>query len=287
MYMGILNKLLLKSNSYNYYKNNYEELVKKNEELNNQLISVQNGLDDYIQTYKNVVNEEKYIVRECNCCGTKLPFFVPFNRRLQGQCPKCASLERTRLICYYFEHYTEMFSKNNKLLHFAPEIGLHKIFSSHNNIDYYPVDIDENRPIRMNVNMCDIPFKDNTFDYIFASHVLEHILDDKKAMSELFRVVKSSDDGGKVFLMVPIFFNLEETFENPEYNTDELRLKYFGQEDHVRKYACDFVDRLKDVGFNVTRFNSRMVEKDIRLKYGFSNLDKEHDMDIIFICEKE
>ena len=34
-----------------------------------------------------------------------------------------------------------------------------------------------------------------TFDIVFSNHVLEHIEDDKKAMSELFRVLKPSGMG--------------------------------------------------------------------------------------------
>ncbi|MDP6908310.1 MAG: class I SAM-dependent methyltransferase, partial [Flavobacteriales bacterium] len=51
---------------------------------------------------------------------------------------------------------------------------------------------------------CDIqnmPFDDNSFDVIFCNHVLEHVEDDYKAMSELFRVLKPD---GFAILQVPV-----------------------------------------------------------------------------------
>lgn len=43
-----------------------------------------------------------------------------------------------------------------------------------------------------------------------------------------------------------------ETLENPVYNTDALRLKHYGQCDHVRKYGSDYQKHLEQAGFHVT-----------------------------------
>lgn len=45
-----------------------------------------------------------------------------------------------------------------------------------------------------------IPFDDNTFDFIVAADVLEHIYDTTNALSELTRVLKPN---GKIFISVP------------------------------------------------------------------------------------
>ena len=203
------------------------------------------------------------------------------NGRKHASCPSCHSFERTRLLFYYIKkYYNDIFNlkENKKLLHFAPEKQLFSIFSRLNNLDYWPVDIDSNNNIRKQIDMCDIPFDDDYFDFIISCHVLEHIPNDIKAMSELYRVVKSE---GVVFLMVPLFRDLDKTFENEEYNTDELRTKYFGQKDHVRKYAMDFKDRLESVGFNVSTFGPEDIDKNLVVKYGVSNKN-----DIVFICKK-
>ena len=164
-----------------------------------------------------------------------------------------------------------------RILHFAPEPIFHKLFSSFKDIDYWPVDLNPKmRGVRKAVDITNIPFDDNSFDLIMCTHVLEHIPDDKKAMSELYRVLKPQT--GIAFLNVPVF-NIPVTFENPEYNTPELRLKYFGQEDHVRKYGKDYIDRLRAIGFIVENFKD-LDEKDLK-RYSISKNDK------MYWCRKD
>lgn len=50
-------------------------------------------------------------------------------------------------------------------------------------------------------------------------------------------------------MMVPIIG--EATHEDPSICLPEDRVKYFGQENHVRLYGMDFRDRLCGVGFEV------------------------------------
>ena len=35
----------------------------------------------------------------------------------------------------------------------------------------------------------DMPFEDNTYDLIWCSHVLEHVPDDRRALSEIRRIL--------------------------------------------------------------------------------------------------
>lgn len=45
-----------------------------------------------------------------------------------------------------------------------------------------------------------LPFKDNSIDYVISSHVLEHFLDPIKTLKEWYRVIKP---GGYIFAIVP------------------------------------------------------------------------------------
>lgn len=46
----------------------------------------------------------------------------------------------------------------------------------------------------------DLPFDDNTWDYVLSSHVLEHFFDPIKAIKEWLRVTRP---GGYIFMIVP------------------------------------------------------------------------------------
>src|SRR4030065_713672 len=81
------------------------------------------------------------------------------------------------------------------------------------NIDYVTADLDpRNAMVQMDVS--NIQYPDNSFDVIYASHVLEHIPDDRKAMRELCRVLKSD---GWAILQVPIWG--KETLEDQNIKT--------------------------------------------------------------------
>ena len=239
---------------------------------------------DTIEAYlKKIFNEFEMDQKYCPICEKSSYVFLPFgiNPRDNAMCPHCGSLERHRQIYLYFKNETNIFKENIKLLHFAPELIFHKIFSESENIDYWPVDLFRNDSnIKENVDMQNIPYEDNSFDIIFNSHILEHVPDDKKAIEELYRVIKPQSKRGIVVTMVPIDYNLDETFEKEEYNTPELRLKYYGQDDHVRIYGKDFLKRLKSVGFHVEIYKpENLLEKNIIEKYGLLNEE-------IFICRK-
>jgi len=92
-------------------------------------------------------------------------------------------------------------------------------------------------------------YADNSVDIFLCSHVLEHIPEDRKAMRELYRILKP---GGFGVVLVPLVIGIEETHEDPSIDTIALRWKYFGMGDHVRQYGRrDFVKRLAAAGFRV------------------------------------
>ena len=109
-----------------------------------------------------------------------------------------------------------------------------------------------------------IPEKENSFDLIICYHILEHVIEDVKAMKELHRVLKPN---GTVLIQTP--FKEGEIYEDYSITSEAERLLHFGQEDHVRIYSIDGLKkRLESVGFAVT---VKQFEKDTYL--GFS--DKE------------
>lgn len=59
----------------------------------------------------------------------------------------------------------------------------------------------------------DLPFKDNIWDFVISSHVIEHFYDPVKTVEEWLRVVKP---GGYVYIIAP---HKERTFDKPRPRT--------------------------------------------------------------------
>ena len=118
------------------------------------------------------------------------------------------------------------------------------------NVEYVTADIFK-KDVLVKMNITDIQFPDDSFDAIICNHVLEHIIDDGKAMSELYRTLRP---GGWAILQVPVSQVLTNTYEDFSITTMEGREEAFGQYDHVRIYAEDYQDRLAQAGFTVSVF---------------------------------
>ena len=218
--------------------------------------------------------------KNCPICKKNVRIFWPYGVMLRpgAQCPHCRALERHRTLWLYFET-CDLFKKPGmKLLHFAPERAFLSRFSGMDNIDYWPVDFDPTIPgIRRTANIMDIPFEDDSMDMIICNHVMEHIEDETKALTELRRVLKPD---GIAIINAPVDPERETTFENPAYNTPELRLKYFGQHDHVRIYGRDYPERLKKV------FRVEALEPNRRLTAQQLKDYSVWEGDRIYVCRK-
>ncbi len=165
--------------------------------------------------------------------------------------PSTLSLERHRVLWLYLKNETAFFTQPQKVLHFAPEQAFYKRFRKLNHLDYTTTDLFS--PLAdVKADICDLPFGDNSFDFILCNHVLEHIPDDTKAMQELYRVLKPS---GTAILQIPQDYNRKTTFEDNSITDPKERAKIFGQYDHVRIYGMDYFEKLQKIGFEVNPVN--------------------------------
>ncbi|WP_298236980.1 class I SAM-dependent methyltransferase [uncultured Algibacter sp.] len=224
----------------------------------------------------------------CPICNSSFKKFAPFgtSQRESRKCHNCGSLERHRLIFLYLNEKFNFFNNNSKdkirLLHFAPEKMFYNIFSENNGIEYTACDLfpkEYNGKTKITkADITKIPFEDNSFDFIICSHVLEHIPNDRLAMSELYRVLSKKGDA---ILQVPIDYKRDKTYEDPNINSREERLQEYGHPDHVRYYGKDYKERLESCGFtvNVDHFISTLSKNNI-FKYGLL------ESELIYHCKK-
>ncbi len=190
---------------------------------------------------------------ECPVCGRTFRKFLPYgvSSRDNVLCPACLSLERHRLIWLYLRDKTDFFTNSYKVLHVAPEQSFLKRFKALKNLDYTTADLES--PIAdIHFDLHDIPLEDNLYDFFICNHVLEHVEDDLKVLSEIFRVLKP---GGRAILQVPLDYSRELTYEDKEIVSPHEREKHFGQKDHLRVFGLDYPERLRSAGFDVAEIS--------------------------------
>jgi len=162
----------------------------------------------------------------CPICEKGYSRFLlgPDNIRSKSKCPGCSSLERHRLLWFYLTKELNILTSDIKLLNVSPDYAIQTQLRSLTNVDYTSVDLDS--PLAMhNEDLTKLSFKDNSFDAILCYHVLEHIEDDKRAISELYRVLKP---GGWAIPQSPIDNDREKTYEDHTITSPAERKKAFG-----------------------------------------------------------
>jgi SAM-dependent methyltransferase len=205
---------------------------------------------------------------ECPICGSTFRKFLPYgyeNVRENALCPKCLSLERHRLTWLYLHEKVAFFEKPRKVLHIAPEQCFEERFRNLANLEYITADL-ESPLADYKCNVQELPFAENEFDMVICNHVLEHVDDDTRAMSEILRVMKP---GAEAIILVPVDFTREITYEDQNIQTAKERKEHFGQYDHQRVYGLDFPKRLKNIGYLIpdTNFIDEVLpEKKIRYR---------------------
>lgn len=202
--------------------------------------------------------------RRCIICGKAVRRFMPYRDGWRGAppliraldvvgsdldnfgCPHCGSHDRERHLLLYMQESGMLEGMEQKaVMHFAPEPHLSRRIAALKPARYVRCDLFPSEPDIARVDMLDIPFEAQSFDLVIANHVLEHVADDAKALSEIRRVLKVA---GRAILQTPFSAALTRTWEDPGISTDVARLQAYGQEDHVRLYGRDIFERFAAVG---------------------------------------
>lgn len=183
----------------------------------------------------------------CPICGGRYRAWIVADGKWWNQvCPGCDSLPRQRLIWLWLQRETAFFRERARMLHVAPEAQMQRRFRGMRNLGYTSTDIAS--PLAgVHADLTAAPWPDASFDVIFCNHVLEHIPDDRTAIAELHRMMAP---GGWGLALVPFRMD-RETSEDPTITAAQDRLRAFGQEDHVRVYGRDYLERLAGGGFDV------------------------------------
>lgn len=175
----------------------------------------------------------------------------------------------------FIQQHTSLFTKEQVLLHVAPERFYFDRFREDPRVRYTAIDLfapGYTYPEgTINMDITRLEFPDATFDAVICSHVLEHVHDDRLAMRELRRVLKP---GGWAIIQVPRRKGLEHTDEDITITDPQERFRRFGQADHFRIYGTDLKERLSGAGFavEVVPFSQSFTPAE-RFRYGLPNAE--------------
>lgn len=225
---------------------------------------------------------------ECPICGYQGPFEdvnPQTGFRKHAKCPQCGSLERHRL--QYLVVRTVLRGlpvAQMTMLHVAPEPFFRAFFSQqfgkYETADLHAEDVDHR------VDLQSLPFADASYDVVFASHVLEHIPDDRKAIQEIRRILKPN---GLAMLPVPLMSKKTVEYDGPDPN------EYY----HVRAPGLDYFDRYTTYFSRVEKYASDTLPEKYQL-FVYENRTKwqlcespllqaegERHIDIVPVCYVE
>jgi SAM-dependent methyltransferase len=203
---------------------------------------------------------EPRLPRTCPICGCSGVFVsVGHPPRWDARCPNCGSRERHRLLHLWIIEGGGNKLAGKRILHFAPEKIMMR--QMRGNPLYETADLHQ-PGVTHRVDIAHVDLPDASYDVVIANHVLEHVLDDRMAMRQVYRLLKP---GGLALLSVPVNASRQETYENPAISASAERHAHFGAEDHVRYYGLDFADRLRAAGFTVETFRMTPEEE---VRYG-------------------
>lgn len=241
------------------------------------------GINKY---YRLFIGPKKYY---CPCCGNHIRNFMEFdfvkpdfnpniymNHYKSVICPQCGSLPRHRILSYFILNNLELFNKK-QVLGFGLG-GAEKKILSNSGIKYFTSDIKSGCDFLYDIQ--DINCESEKWDIAICNHVLEHVEDYQKAISELYRILKH---GGFVIISAPTRHSYADTFDKFKADTELEKVVYYGQIDHLRVFGDNFPTYLKNAGFDVEKIDGNNMPANICPKVG----PADYDDNVLYLCRKK
>lgn len=227
----------------------------------------------------------------CPCCGMRFKAFATgfyrdypevFNRsryehtRQDVICPVCRSLPRHRILALWGENHKELL-RTGDILFFAPGRS-ERLWMKRNGLTCTTADLyKKNMDLRLDIQKTGLP--DESYDTIICNHVLEHVDDFRTALKEMHRILRP---GGSFICSFPMDPKVELLDEDPSVQTEEGRLKRFGQYDHKRVFGMKADRFLTEAHFSVERIDGRDYPDEILPIVG----PADYDVNLLFRCVK-
>lgn len=139
----------------------------------------------------------------CSVCGAARATFSDFFGRRAVRCEGCGSLERHRAFLQLCRTRfgAEWSPAGKDLLLISPNTGEERSLRALAK-SVRTLEVREDIPADFHADICDAPvLDDRSFDAVVGHHVFAHVYDDRKAFSEVARILRP---GGRLFLSTPL-----------------------------------------------------------------------------------
>ncbi len=196
----------------------------------------------------------------CWVCGNPVAEFLAFGIPTRpGRCPHCGAKPRNRAVHWYLRQVIrpslvaasevlEVGGSRVAVQRFSAEAvigGARYTVIDRRKLDFHARIEPPHRFILMDVTNAD--FADDSFDVILCNHTLPYIRDDSRALSEIFRCLKT--DG---LAMLDSSHDEDRTRTVDEYRRQHPQLgdDYFAENGDQWVYGKDYLARVEAAGFS-------------------------------------
>ena len=270
---------------YNFYigfgfwmiRNSLSRIKRLFRRIYNKLISISKN----IKCRADMILFPDKTVFSCPCCGMKFRGFTsggfkdkPFRYDIARYehtpqnviCPICNSLPRHRILALWCNKHKRLL-RSSDILYFAQEPSIKK-WMRRNKVTCTTADYYQAADLKLDIQSTELP--DESYDIIICNHVLEHVKDFRKALKEVYRILRK---GGYFICSFPIDPQIELLDEDSTIVTEEERKKRFGQVDHLRVFGRHSEQFLKEAGFEVMKIKGSQCPKEIMPVVGPGDYD--------------
>jgi SAM-dependent methyltransferase len=175
---------------------------------------------------------------QCNVCGWRGAAFQGVEHCESAVCPVCGSIARDRFLYWCWTERTS-FRPEAVVLETSPRLDGRYRARMAERVRYLSSDFDQSAhagQLVLDLQQIDLP--DASVDVVLTPHVLEHVPDTDRALSELHRILTP---GGDVLLQVPFPHARTARPSRPEYHGDSTLVHW--------RFGWDLADRTRRHGF--------------------------------------
>jgi predicted SAM-dependent methyltransferase len=188
---------------------------------------------------------------------------------LKYRCPYCGATDRDRFLVYFLRKYAADLTRiSGVVLDIGSKMRVVKANKLLFGPKYRSADL-SSRQVDLNFDLMDMNIvESNSISILISSHVLEHVADDTKAVSEMFRVLAI---GGSALILVPLDKSISKTKHADESFTCQDRWQSLLDGTHERLYSrTGLEESFASAGFVKSYFTFSDIAPDDRERLGVS-----------------